>query len=62
MPGTREYILKTFQREAQAAYAEARKQCESVTDDKERQVCLAKAKLQFDADMRYAEKRASMGY
>ena len=61
-PMTREEILKTFQREANAAYAEARQACAMINDSKEREICLARAKLQFDHDMRYAEKRANMGY
>jgi len=58
---SREEILKTFQREAQAAYAEAKKACAPLSAD-ERTICLAKARLQFDDDMRYATKRADMGY
>ena len=58
---SREEILKTFQREAQAAYAEAKKECATLPAA-ERPVCLAKARLQFDDDMRYATKRADMGY
>jgi hypothetical protein len=58
---SREEILKTFQREAQAAYAEAKKACAALPTA-ERTVCLAKARLQFDDDMRYATKRADMGY
>ena len=58
---SREEILKTFQREAQAAYAEAKKACAPLSAD-ERKICLAKARLQFDDDMRYATKRADMGY
>ncbi|AWB33247.1 hypothetical protein [Orrella marina] len=61
-PATREEVLKTFQREAHAAYAEARKNCQSIASEQEQQICFAKAKLQFDADMRYAEKRANMGF
>jgi len=58
---SREEILKTFQREAQAAYAEAKKACATLPTA-ERTVCLAKARLQFDDDMRYATRRADMGY
>lgn len=59
---SKEDILKIFQREAHAAYAQARQECQAVSDTKERQICLARAKLQFDEDMRYAQKRADMGY
>ena len=59
---SREDILKTFQREAHAAHAQARQECQAVSDAKERQICLARARLQFDEDMRYAQKRADMGY
>ena len=59
---SKEEILKTFQREANAAYAQARQACQAVSDAKEREICLAKARLQFDQDMRYAQKRADMGY
>lgn len=58
---SREEILKTFQREAYAAYAEAQKACQSLPEDP-RKICLAKARLQFDEDMRYAQMRADMGY
>ena len=58
----RQEILKTFQREAHAAYAQARQECQALSDAKEREICLAKARLQFDQDMRYAQKRADMGY
>lgn len=61
-PTTREEVFKIFQREAHAAWAEARKACESMTEQQAREVCIAKARLQFDADMRYAEQRANMGY
>jgi|GEM_PF-3023863 len=55
-------ILRTFEREARAAYQEAKAACAGIDDPKEREICLAKAKLQFDADMRYARKRAETGY
>jgi hypothetical protein len=58
---SREEILKTFQREAQAAYAEAKQACAPMPAA-DRTICLAKARLQFDDDMRYATKRADMGY
>lgn len=58
---SREEILKTFQREAHAAYAEAKQACQPLAVD-EKTVCLAKARLQFDEDMRYAKMRADLGY
>lgn len=59
---TPDEILKLFQREARAAYAEARQACQAISDSKEKEICLARARLNFDADMRYAQKRADMGY
>lgn len=58
---TREEILALFEREARAAYQMNKEACQSLpAADKE--VCLARARLQFDADMRYAQKRANQGY
>lgn len=54
-------ILKTFQREARAAYAEAKIACKDLAKDQQA-VCLAKARIQFDQDMQYAQKRADMGF
>ena len=54
-------ILKTFQREARAAYAEAQAACKDLVKDQQA-VCLAKARIQFDEDMQYAQKRANMGF
>lgn len=54
-------ILKTFQREARAAYAEAQTACKDLAQDQQA-VCLAKARIQFDQDMQYAQKRANMGF
>lgn len=58
---TREEILALFQREARAAYQMNREACASLPAD-EQKVCLAKARLQFDEDMRYAQRRADQGY
>lgn len=54
-------ILRTFQQEARAAYAEAQTACKDLTKDQQA-VCLAKARIQFDQDMQYAQKRANMGF
>lgn len=54
-------ILKTFQREARAAYAEAQTACKDLEKDQQA-VCLAKARVQYDQDMKYAQKRADLGY
>ena len=54
-------ILALFEREARAAYAMNKQACnEHAGEDQKR--CLAAARLQFDADMRYAQKRAAQGY
>jgi len=54
-------ILALFEREARAGYALNKQACDELTgEDKKR--CLAAARLQFDADMRYAQKRAAQGY
>ena len=58
---TREEILAVFQREARAAYQMHRQACAELPAD-EQKVCLAKARLQFDEDMRYAQRRADQGY
>jgi hypothetical protein len=54
-------ILKTFQHESRAAYAEAQTACKDLTKDQQA-VCLAKARIQYDQDMQYAQKRANMGF
>lgn len=54
-------ILATFQREARAAYAQAKQACQDLPKDQQT-VCLAKARIQFDQDMQYAQKRADMGF
>ena len=54
-------ILKTFQRESRAAYAEAQTACKDLEKDQQA-VCLAKARIQYDQDMQYAQKRADLGY
>lgn len=58
---TREEILALFQREARAGYEMNKQACEGLPAEDKR-LCLAKARLQFDEDMRYAQKRANMGY
>lgn len=58
---TREEILALFQREARAAYQMNKLACEGLADEPKK-ICLAKARLQFDEDMRYAKKRAELGY
>lgn len=58
---SRAEILATFQREARAAYAEAKTACQDLPKDQQA-VCLAKARIQFDQDMQYAQKRADMGF
>lgn len=58
---TREQILAVFQQEARAAYQMNKEACAGLTAD-EQKICLARARLQFDADMRYAKKRADQGY
>lgn len=60
-PAQQDEVLRTFQREAHAAYNEAKQACEATVVEQEKSVCLAKARLQFDADMRYAQKRAANG-
>ena len=55
-------ILRTFEREAHAAYSEAKRACETHVAHHDKEICLAKARLQFDADMRYAQQRADQGY
>jgi hypothetical protein len=54
-------ILKTFQHESRAAYAEAQTACKDLPKDQQA-VCLAKARIQYDQDMQYAQKRANMGF
>ena len=54
-------ILRTFQRESRAAYAEAQTACKDLEKDQQA-VCLAKARIQYDQDMQYAQKRADLGY
>jgi hypothetical protein len=60
-PLSREEILALFEREARAAYAMAKETCEQLSGEEQKQ-CLAKARLQYDADRRYARKRAEQGY
>jgi len=60
-PLSREEILALFEREASAAYAMAKEACEPLAGEEQKQ-CLAKARLQYDADRRYARKRADQGY
>jgi hypothetical protein len=54
-------ILALFQREARAAYQMNKEACDGLPED-DRKICLARARLQFDEDMRYAQKRANQGY
>jgi len=54
-------ILALFEREARAAYAMNKQACDGLAAE-EQNVCLARARLQFDEDMRYAQKRAAQGY
>lgn len=54
-------ILALFEREARAAYAMNKQACDGLPTE-EQKVCLARARLQFDEDMRYAQKRAAQGY
>ena len=54
-------ILALFEREARAAYAMNKQACDELAGD-DQQRCLAAARLQFDADMRYAQRRAAQGY
>jgi len=54
-------ILALFEREARAAYAMNKQACEGLATE-EQKICLARARLQFDEDMRYAQKRAAQGY
>jgi|GEM_PF-2683949 hypothetical protein len=58
---TRDQILALFEKEASAAYKIARAQCASLAGDENKR-CLAQARLQYDADRRYARKRADQGY
>lgn len=58
---SREEILALFQREARAAYQMNKQACETLSAE-DKKICLARARLQFDADMRYAQKRADQGY
>ena len=58
---SREEILALFEREARAAYQMNKQACEPLSAQ-DKKVCLARARLQFDADMRYAQKRADQGY
>lgn len=54
-------IQALFEREARAAYAMNKKTCDGLLPE-DKKICLARARLQFDADMRYAQKRAAQGY
>ncbi|HEY7805044.1 MAG TPA: hypothetical protein VIC30_11520 [Orrella sp.] len=54
-------ILALFEREARAAYVMNKQACDGL-DAEEQKICLARARLQFDEDMRYAQKRAAQGY
>ena len=54
-------ILALFEREARAAYAMNKQACDGLAAE-EQKICLARARLQFDEDMRYAQKRAAQGY
>lgn len=58
---TREEILALFQLEARAAYQMNKEACEGLPAE-DKKICLARARLQFDSDMRYAQKRADQGY
>lgn len=58
---TREQILALFEKEASAAYKIAREQCALLVGEENKR-CLAQARLQYDADRRYARKRADQGY
>jgi hypothetical protein len=58
---TADEIKALFEREARAAYAMNKQACEDLSAE-DKKVCLARARLQFDADMRYAQKRAAQGY
>jgi hypothetical protein len=58
---TREEILKTFEREARAAYQIAQESCQGLSGQ-DKAICLASARLQFDEDMRYAQQRADLGH
>jgi hypothetical protein len=60
-PLSSEEILALFEREANAAYAIAKETCEPLSGQEAKQ-CLAQARLQYDADRRYARKRAEQGY
>jgi hypothetical protein len=60
-PLTREQILALFEKEASAAYKIAREQCALLVGEENKR-CLAQARLQYDADRRYARKRADQGY
>jgi hypothetical protein len=58
---SREQILALFEREAKAAYQMAKEACAALSGDEQKR-CLAQARLQYDADRRYARKRADQGY
>jgi len=58
---TREQILALFEREAKAAYQIAQEACATLSGE-ELKRCLAQARLQYDADRRYARKRADQGF
>jgi len=58
---TADEIKALFEREARAAYAMNKQACEDLSAE-DKKICLARARLQFDADMRYAQKRAAQGY
>lgn len=60
-PMTPDEILALFEREARAAYAMNQKACQAMAAE-DKKICMARARLQFDADMRYAKKRAAQGY
>jgi hypothetical protein len=60
-PLTQEQILALFEKEASAAYKIAREQCALLVGEDNKR-CLAQARLQYDADRRYARKRADQGY
>lgn len=58
---TYDEILALFQREARAAYQMNRQACEGMAAE-DLKKCLAAARLQFDQDLRYAQRRADQGY
>lgn len=58
---TYDEILALFEREARAAYRMNQAACQTLQAN-DKTICLAKARLQYDEDRRYAKMRAELGH